>query len=260
MAWLQFRVPALKQAIGRLNRELADEFLPISAGPGAGLVIAGGETNLGYRLGTTEPDLQALILAELRPGATFYDVGANVGFFTLIAARRVGAKGNVVALEPAPGTVARLRRNVEANNFRNVQVVEAAVGGTVGRATLARGSSSLDARLAHAGQVGEDVAMLTLDHGVGVLGWPPPTLIKLDIEGAEVDALRSMLQVVAAHRPTLIIEVHWCKEQVLEQLGRLGYRAEPFGDVNLLELSGEGHGHLVARSLQTSPRAARIST
>jgi FkbM family methyltransferase len=84
------------------------------------------------------------LAASLRRGETFYDVGANVGFFTLIAARLVDPGGTVVAFEPLPENVAQLRRNVELNSFRHVVVVPAAVGGESGMRSFGSPSSGYD--------------------------------------------------------------------------------------------------------------------
>jgi hypothetical protein len=98
----------------------------------------------------------------------------------------------------------------------------------------------------HAG--GLPVEVVSIDHGVEVLGWPHPIIIKLDVEGAEVNAIEGMRRTVAQCQPRLLIEVHWCRDAVLEALEALGYVAEPFGDVDVLGARGEVHGMILARS------------
>jgi FkbM family methyltransferase len=73
---------------------------------------------------------------ELRPGDTFVDVGANFGLFTTVAAKKVGASGRVVAIEPHPVLIRRLKFNIAANGFDQVTVVETAVGDQAGEATF----------------------------------------------------------------------------------------------------------------------------
>src|SRR5262245_21914704 len=72
----------------------------------------------------------------LKPGDIFVDIGANAGIFTAMGAKQVGPRGCVIAIEPAPKMVDRLRANVAANGFTNVAVVEMAVGSTSGYQTL----------------------------------------------------------------------------------------------------------------------------
>ncbi|MBF0305618.1 MAG: FkbM family methyltransferase [Alphaproteobacteria bacterium] len=70
-----------------------------------------------------EPDVATLVLGALRPGDTFVDIGANVGYFTCLAATLVGPGGRVVAVEPSPANLPHLTRNIEANGFGNVVLV-----------------------------------------------------------------------------------------------------------------------------------------
>lgn len=72
----------------------------------------------------------------LEPGSTFWDIGANIGFYTLLASRRVGAQGRVVAFEPTPATVARLRQHVTQNDCANVTVLPCALGHAPGEQTV----------------------------------------------------------------------------------------------------------------------------
>lgn len=77
-----------------------------------------------------------LITSDLGPGDVFVDIGANCGFFTVFAARKVGPSGRVIAIEPLPPMIERLKFNIAANAFTNVTVVETAVGGEVGAVTI----------------------------------------------------------------------------------------------------------------------------
>ena len=72
-------------------------------------------TGSGYFNGDVEPEVQEVLQKYLRPGMIFYDVGANIGFFSLLAARLVGEQGSVVAFEADPEIAARLRENVNRN-------------------------------------------------------------------------------------------------------------------------------------------------
>ncbi len=252
---LQFRYPALRRAIASVSAGMAGERVAIAGGAGAGLSIAALDTNLGYRIGTTEPALQQFLVDNLAPGDVFYDLGANVGFFALIASRLVAPSGRVVAVEPLPAASDLLRSNLEANGFAHATVVQAAIGAAAGSGRLQVGASSLDGRLS-TGDDGLAVDVVSVDHAVEMLGWPPPSLVKLDVEGAETSALRGMARTAERWRPTLLIEVHWCRDAVLEALGELGYEAERFGEVDVLAASDDVHGMLVARPRPSVPRGS----
>ena len=72
--------------------------------------------------------MQTIVAERLRPGMVFYDLGANIGLFTLLAARLVGGTGKVFSFEPDSENATRLRRNIERNGFTNVTVVDAGAG------------------------------------------------------------------------------------------------------------------------------------
>jgi FkbM family methyltransferase len=201
---------------------------PIRSGEAAGLLLDPGGSRPGYVLGTNERATQEFIAAHLQPGGTFYDVGANVGFFTLLGARLVGPGGRVYAYEPLPRTAALLRANAGRNGFEHVEVVEAAVAAREGEAELALGSSDQDPHLAHGrGEATVTVAVVTLD-GELARGRRPPTLVKIDAEGAESEVLAGMESVLTAHRPVVVCEIHQSlhlrEHPVAARLRELGYR------------------------------------
>jgi len=174
-------------------------------------------------LGSAEPSVQRFIAQELSSGDTFYDIGANVGFFTVIAARRVGPAGRVVAFEPVHSNAALLRRNLAANAFENAEIVEAAVGDRSGSVPfLSR--TAVDGKVHPRGDT--QVRMVRLDD----LDLPAPDLVKIDAEGAEFDVLRGARALIERHRPTIVCELHRtvtaadAARQVEECLPR--YRAE----------------------------------
>jgi FkbM family methyltransferase len=192
-------------------------------------IIADLRTPLGlslYRYGFCDP-LAALIWATLRPGDSFLDGGANVGLFTLVAASAVGERGKVVACEPAPETMKLLRRNLALNNFDWVdlhQVALAERSGEMSFLSFEAGSAfSSFAPADEANATKHHVRAMTLDeltHDLREL-----KLVKLDIEGAEVRALRGARDLLKAHRPVFIIEVepgHLERQGTsIEQLARL---------------------------------------
>jgi FkbM family methyltransferase len=156
-----------------------------------------------------EPHVTREVRRRLRPGAVFVDVGANIGYFTLLAATLVGRDGRVIAFEPNPDNVALLTQSIGANAFANIDLHPFAaaeqsqscvleVGGTNSTGSLVDGSSlpSTGRRLA--------VEAVAIDDVLRDL--PRADLVKIDIDGAEPRAFQGMLGLIRAHRPALIVE------------------------------------------------------
>lgn len=181
----------------------------IGRGEAAGMRIWADErSNLGYALGTTEPDVQAALAKHLKPGGVCYDVGANVGFHVLIAAKVVGPHGRVYAFEPLPENISALKRNIDLNGLSNVEVIEAAVSDRDGSAQLEIGTSSVDPRLIEHRQCPSTdqiaVRVMRLDNA----GLKPPNLVKIDAEGAEFAVVAGMRRLLAEYRPVVLCELH----------------------------------------------------
>jgi FkbM family methyltransferase len=180
-------------------------------------------------MGVTEPDVQDALDRHLSPGATFYDIGASVGFFTIIAARIVGDGGRVLAFEPRPEAAAMLRHNLALNHFSNVEVHECAVTDMAGRGELAVGEELVWAALRQRGPdrvtPGADaveVETTTIDDVVRQ-GGEPPGVVKLDIEGGELPALNGMAETIRRHQPPIICECHGTFRDVESLLRSFGY-------------------------------------
>jgi FkbM family methyltransferase len=163
-----------------------------------------------------------------------------------------------VAFEPLPSAAAALRRNIEANSFSTVEVVEAAVDNHGGEATFHLPSSErstgarLDEDRLEPSNGGSElpVRVVAIDELVASGELPAPNAIKIDVEGAELRALEGMAATLAQHRPTLICETHGTVKKVTEALRTHGYSTE------IVEPEGEDawNGHVVARPAQASSR------
>jgi len=156
----------------------------------------------------------------LRPGDCMIDVGANLGFYTLAAARRVGPAGRVFAFEAAQRTYRRLKRNLLLSRARNVDARHCAVSDRGGSATL-HGASDAHSGLASlraapaADGAAETVACVALD---GLLNEIPATrLVKIDVEGAEFAVLRGMRGLLRRDKPFVIFEL---TDAFLRELGQ----------------------------------------
>lgn len=166
-------------------------------------------------LGTYEPGMQSALKELIKPGMIVYDVGANIGYVTLMLARLVGAKGKVFSFEALPDNVERLRQNLELNKFNNrVDVFPGAVtGGENEVRFLVHTSGAMGKAVGSAGRDEKylreiTVAGISLDEFVFARGNPPPQAVKMDIEGGEVMALPGMKRVLGEARPLMLMELH----------------------------------------------------
>ncbi len=190
--------------------------LNLAAPPGlttievAGGALAGRRLSLNlheekdYWLGTYEPDLQRAITELVKPGMVAFDVGANIGYITLLLAQAVGAAGRVVSFEALPDNVERLLNNLALNHLEGrVQVEAAAVvdhsrkveflvgpSGGMGKAQGSAGRQNVQYSKTL------EIPGLSLDEYVYQLGNPVPQIIKVDIEGGEVLALPGMARLL----------------------------------------------------------------
>lgn len=229
----QFRHPRLGRVLQVLARFTAAGETVIQRGPAAGLRIDATDSNAGYALGTSDPDEQGWLCRHLSPGAVFFDIGANVGFFTVLGARLVGDQGFVVAFEPVPENASQLKRNVQLNDFRHVMVVQAAISDELGTASFALPPGRRDtghlASQTEDGLPTTEVQVLTIDHWLREFGALEPTVLKIDTEGAEIDVLRGSRETLRTARPAILVEVHWLGQTfvdfVKEELAPLGYVA-----------------------------------
>jgi hypothetical protein len=126
------RVPVLGQCVSWAGAKLVPRdslaWVQVRSGPAAGLWLhLNPRTGTGYFEGGGEPEVQSALQQHLRPGMIFYDIGANIGFFSLLAARLVGKEGRVVAFEADPEIAGRLREHVARNEFGSITVEEKAV-------------------------------------------------------------------------------------------------------------------------------------
>ncbi len=203
------------------------------AGQGLRFNVAGSHS--GFMLGNHEPEVQKLLASVLRPGMVYYDVGANVGFFAMIAARLVGPSGQVVCFEPLPDNARQIEYNARLNGFSNVTVRCEALGGSNRTEVFRTSAEPTWGMLATVGKAPElvtgeiPVEVRTLDSLRGAQDLRPPGLIKMDVEGAEVEALAGALQTLDANRPWLVIELHRTNGPVMAFLDRLSYQAAVLG-------------------------------
>jgi len=178
--------------------------------------------------GTLEPPVQEALRRLLGPGDVFYDVGANVGFFTILGARLVGPQGRVVAFEPVPACARAVGHNIALNDFATAEIREEAVGAASGRAQLLVVGEASWSHLASTGRHADvraeiDVAVVSIDELVEAGEIPPPDVLKIDTEGAELQAIAGMRRTIERHRPAIICELHDTNTEFLELMAELDY-------------------------------------
>jgi FkbM family methyltransferase len=142
----------------------------------------------------------------VRPGHTVYDLGANVGFYTLLASVLVGQPGHVYAFEPLQRNIEYLRKHLALNAIENCSIVEAAVTSCEGYSPFDFSTAHTNAHLSQTGQ--NTVRTVTLDSLVRRGEILPPNVMKIDIEGAELGALEGSRRTIAEHRPVLFLATH----------------------------------------------------
>jgi FkbM family methyltransferase len=166
--------------------------------------------------GMHEPALTAALAAALRPGDVFLDIGANFGYYTLLAGQLVGPAGRVICFEPNPRVAANLRASLALNDCGHVRLVQAAVGRASGAQTMfvpERGQSGLGTLSAETardlgGSMREVTVELTsLDDFAAGTDLAAVRAVKVDAEGFELEIVAGAGEMLRRYRPLLFIEV-----------------------------------------------------
>ncbi|MDH4452071.1 MAG: FkbM family methyltransferase [Verrucomicrobiota bacterium] len=160
-----------------------------------------------------EPDVWSWLKQRTVPGSIILDVGAQFGLYSMLAARHIGADGRIFAFEPSPDTVAVLRRHLTNNGMTDcVEIVQAAVGPEEGEVTFYMAGTHPSNTLA---PTTVDPVMLTpvKVKAITVDGFCrqrhlKPTILKIDVEGWELQVLRGATEVVQDPALTICVEMH----------------------------------------------------
>ncbi len=198
--------------------------MPILQGRLRGRKWIAGAGEHGYWLGSYEMKKRQAFEAVIPNGAIVYDIGANVGYYSLLAAALVGDEGLVYAFEPLPRNVDFLRRHVALNHFKQVEIIEAAVSDRTGQASFDLGASSAMGHISDSGEI--DVRMVSLDDLLNAGEIRPPDYMKVDVEGAEYQALKGARKLLERHHPILFLDTHQREAHLptIDLLRDLGYR------------------------------------
>lgn len=184
-------------------------------------------------LGIFEYEKQTVFEKTVVEGSIVFDIGAHVGFYTLLSSVLVGPKGRVFAFEPVPRNISYLRKHLRLNQATNVTIIEAAVTDSDGTARFVETEDSTEGRIAPEG--GLEVKTVSLDKLVLLAEVPCPQLMKIDVEGAEILLLSGAKSILVNAHPTIFLSTHsrQLHQQCCHFLTSLGYKIDAIGEKTL---------------------------
>lgn len=189
-----------------------------------------------YFLGYYEQEEIALLSQKLTPNGVFIDIGANVGFYSLNLAKKISDQGKVIAFEPYSINYHRLQANIKLNQLHNIDAYPFAIGNSNKELNLyvEQNSKNLGGiskiKASNSNEI--QVEQKSLDNFILPLGLNQIDCIKIDIEGAEFEALQGMKQTLIQFKPCLLIEIsptiiaktNHQPEDIYKFLAELGYK------------------------------------
>ena len=233
----------MKNALRSVARIIARTFLPRIAYPvirgplrGARFILgtlAGEGGGATVYLNMIEPEQTSAFVNTLKGGQVFFDIGANVGYYTILGARLVGPRGRVLAFEPSPRNLSYLYRHTVLNRSGNVTIVPAACSDTMSLAVFSSGKNFAEGHLADARDKNgvHDrrflVPTITIDEVVRKLRISPD-VIKIDVEGAELSVLKGAEGTLRTAKSLIFLSTHSValRQTCLDYLATLGYAFE----------------------------------
>ena len=204
--------------------------VPIMSGRARGFKWIVGASIHGCWLGIYERTKQERFCTARRPDDFVYELGAQAGFYSLLASRLVGPQGTVYSFEPLPHNVHFLKEHVALNGATNIKILELAVSSTNGTGFFEDGAGPLQGGLSERGT--REVRVASLDALFAEERLRPPNLLKIDIEGGGLQACLGARNLLAAHRPSIFLAIDAPSDyECCDFLRTLGYRIDEF-DVN----------------------------
>jgi len=168
-----------------------------------------------------------MVEREVTESDVFYDIGAHVGFYTVLASELVGERGRVLAFEPDLRNLAYLRKHLQINSISNVEVIGKAVSDKEGKALFEKGDDSYTGGLSEKGTIPVDT--ISLDGLLQDETVPPPDFLRINVEGAELQVLVGARQTISRHNPRILLAIHGpeLRSACLEFLNTMGYLTTP---------------------------------
>jgi len=200
-------------------------------------------SNFGFRVTSAqgyEPETKAMLSSFLKPGMAFVDLGANEGFFSVVASRLVGPTGRVLAIEPQSRLASVIRRNLDLNAASNVSLAQVAISDADGTAdfNLAPDTNSGSSGLSRATRYTnptQSVRLLTLDACLRENDLTSVDVMKIDVEGYEYEAILGSKELFRSRKvDRVLIEVHdnllnsrgLCAQDISDFLISCGYACQ----------------------------------
>jgi FkbM family methyltransferase len=241
------RLPIIGDFLSWASRKLLPldslVWIQIQRGPAESLWIrVNPRTGQNVQQGIGEAQVQQALVDHLRPGMTFYDLGANIGYFSLIAARLVGPKGSVISFEADPEIAARLRDNLARNKFSHARVEQKAVWSEATTVSFTRvdPNTSPDRGLGHvsADSSGDIITVEAVSLDRYVTAQKSPDFLKCDVEGAEAEVFSGAERLLAERRTILLVEMHNPENHrtLTQKFAALGYAVQNLDDNHVLAL------------------------
>lgn len=211
--------------------------LPIIRGSLKGKKWIVGSSNHGCWIGIYEYQKQHIFERTITQGSIVYDLGAHVGFYTLLASVLVGSGGKVVSFEPIPRNIFFLKEHLRLNQIDNVQVVEAAVSNKSGITFFDECPFSMMSHISTKGKL--QVKTVAIDDLISEGEIPPADYIKIDIEGAEMLALSGAKFMISRSTPTIFLATHGksVHQECCQFLRALDYKLKPIDNKGIEESS-----------------------
>ena len=212
---------------------------------------------------TREVDHKLMLERIVRPGMRIFDIGGNIGYYALMELTLLGGSGHLVAVEPVPENMALLKRNLRLNGYRDVPVVKAAVSDISSRKTfhLSRQSNlGTFHPVGSATLTGDTINVETTTIPMLAERFGPPDLLRMDVEGHEVEILEGMLEDIRKGRyaPIVIFETHLHQygedhdmAAILKRLFELGYGVPLVSSSDLVAHRLKGGGYIPGERIAT---------
>jgi len=189
----------------------------------------------GYWLGSYELKKVSLFIKTIKDKKlkVIYDIGAHVGYYTLISSKCVGDKGIVYSFEPNPQNIFYLKKHIEINKINNVSIIERAVSNFIGTVNFDITSNTSTGKIA---DKGVPIQSITIDYFVFKNNNNPPEIMKIDIEGAELDALKGAKETITKFHPIIFLSLHSgdLYKECKRLLNNYSYKIQEFEDNEII--------------------------
>jgi FkbM family methyltransferase len=189
-----------------------------------------------YFMGDYEKEVVDVFYEYAKKSKVIYDIGANIGYYTLIASKAINKNDKVYAFEPFPENVSVLKSNIEANEHQNIQVLDFAISNNVGVASFSNSDNNVANTLCEDSPTFKEnksieVKTTTIDELVFNNTIEAPDLIKMDVEGTELEALIGAEKTLKEHHPIIFLSTHNCHipgihKKCIDYLVNIGYQIE----------------------------------